>query len=163
MVKHVMIIVASDNMAEKTRCSGFVGCQNRERGKCGVRYNKGVPFKLWNGLPATVYRLKSPTLRLVVKACKKIVQAGSISVASPLNEQYVLAVEVEKETIYLIYYGQDPPRKLIRSLENSDRALASFFVVVYSGLAYSFLHYVAEKLKNAIRYNINPKISLLIE
>jgi len=163
MAKKVMKIVASDNVVEKTHCRGFVGCPNRERGKCGVRYNNGVPFKLWNGLPAAVYRLKSPTLRLVVKACKKIEQAGSISVASPLKEQYVLAVEVERETIYLIYYSRDPPRKLIKSLENSDRALASFFVVVYSGLAYSFVHDVAEKLKNAIRYNINPKISLLIE
>lgn len=134
-----------------------------ERGKCGARYNKGVPLKLWNGLPAVVCQLKSPTLRPVVEACKNIEQAGAIAVAPPWAKQYALAVKVEGETIYLIYYAQDPPRKLINSLENSDRALFSCFVVVYEGLAYSFMHDVAEKLKNAIRYNINPKISILIE
>jgi hypothetical protein len=125
----------------------------------------GVPILLSNGLKARLYRLSSPHMRDVEKACKHIhgSRRGGLHLAP--YYYYALSVTVEREKICFVFYEEQWIQDLVWYLQQNDFSAHLYPLItacVYNTTAYFRNHPVGAALFRAVQQKQKPSIAALL-
>ena len=109
---------------------------------------KPTRFKLKNGLNATLYPPRSRTMKWLLKCLRDLT-------TNPL-ELFAIGVEVDGETLYLIYFTLNPPKVIVEELKESLDWIPRNLCIIYREVVYSQVSPANIAFATAIVDKINP-------
>jgi len=122
-------------------------------------YFDGYHFKLWNGLPATMYSQSNPAVPNVLKTCENEFE----TLKDCRYNNPIVKVSIEREEICLVFCGKLLPELLIKNLMKDDQTLALTSIVIYDNIAHPVLSRSYRTLLDAIRRKLQPQTYALLE
>jgi len=115
---------------------------------------KPTRFKLKNGLNATLYGPKSRTMKWLLKCLKDLT-------TNPL-ELFAIEVEVDGETLYLVYFTLNPSKVIVEELKESLNWISRSLCIIYREVAYSRTSPANVAFATAIADKINPRVARVL-
>jgi len=129
----------------------------------------GIPFCLWNGLSARLYRLDNPHISEVARSCCKPLKGRVVVIHGLTHPQchYVAKITIEGEDVYLIYSQTATLLDVLSQLQNPGTPFVEPYTrldaVTHNSQSWLGTNRNSELIKRAIDQKVAPHILVLIE